>query len=70
MVLEASGVNPFSVARAARQDLTSGRVISGGSTLTMRWRACLILTPKRLAAKFASSGARCNWNGICLNVKF
>ena len=30
------GVNPFSVARAAWQDLTSGRVISGGSTLTMQ----------------------------------
>lgn len=30
------GVNPFSVARAAWQDLTAGRVISGGSTLTMQ----------------------------------
>ena len=30
------GVNPFSVARAAWQDLTPGRVISGGSTLTMQ----------------------------------
>jgi penicillin-binding protein 1C len=26
------GVNPFSIVRAAWQDLTSGRVISGGST--------------------------------------
>lgn len=30
------GVNPFSIVRAAWQDLTSGRVISGGSTLTMQ----------------------------------
>lgn len=30
------GVNPFSVARAAWQDLRAGRVISGGSTLTMQ----------------------------------
>ncbi|WP_339354352.1 transglycosylase domain-containing protein, partial [Klebsiella pneumoniae] len=30
------GVNPFAVLRAAWQDLTSGRVISGGSTLTMQ----------------------------------
>ncbi|WP_171900325.1 transglycosylase domain-containing protein, partial [Salmonella enterica] len=40
------GVNPFSVARAAWQELTAGRVISGGRTLTIqagrlldpRWR--------------------------------
>ncbi|WLI75911.1 peptidoglycan glycosyltransferase PbpC [Kosakonia sp. H02] len=30
------GVNPFSIARAAWQDLRSGRVVSGGSTLTMQ----------------------------------
>lgn len=30
------GVNPLSVARAAWQDLRAGRVISGGSTLTMQ----------------------------------
>ncbi|MCP6582583.1 transglycosylase domain-containing protein, partial [Klebsiella pneumoniae] len=30
------GVNPFAVLRAVWQDLTSGRVISGGSTLTMQ----------------------------------
>ncbi|WP_393969331.1 peptidoglycan glycosyltransferase PbpC [Kluyvera intermedia] len=30
------GVNPFSIARAAWQDLTAGRVVSGGSTLTMQ----------------------------------
>ena len=29
------GVNPFAVLRAAWQDLTSGKVVSGGSTLTM-----------------------------------
>ncbi|BBU81941.1 hypothetical protein EIMP300_33410 [Escherichia coli] len=65
------GVNPFSVARAAWQ-LISRRVGSfpAAARSPCRWRACLILTPKRLAAKFVSSGARCNWNGICLNVKF
>nr|WP_318384724.1 peptidoglycan glycosyltransferase PbpC [uncultured Enterobacter sp.] len=30
------GVNPFAILRAAWQDLTSGRVVSGGSTLTMQ----------------------------------
>ena len=30
------GVNPFSVLRAAWQDLSSGKVVSGGSTLTMQ----------------------------------
>jgi penicillin-binding protein 1C len=30
------GVNPLSVLRAAWQDLTAGRIISGGSTLTMQ----------------------------------
>lgn len=30
------GVNPFSVLRAAWQDLSAGRIISGGSTLTMQ----------------------------------
>ncbi|MGS8626409.1 transglycosylase domain-containing protein, partial [Salmonella enterica subsp. enterica serovar Infantis] len=30
------GVNPVSVARAAWQKLTAGRVLSGGSTLTMQ----------------------------------
>ncbi|XPE48240.1 transglycosylase domain-containing protein [Shigella flexneri] len=44
-------MNEFSVARAAWQDLHSGRVISGGSTLTMQVARLLILTPKHLAAK-------------------
>ncbi|WP_342324034.1 peptidoglycan glycosyltransferase PbpC [Kosakonia sp. BYX6] len=30
------GINPFSIARAAWQDLRYGRVVSGGSTLTMQ----------------------------------
>ncbi|MBW6055041.1 transglycosylase domain-containing protein [Escherichia coli] len=65
------GVNPFSVARAAWQDLTSGRVISGGSTLTMQVARLLDPHPQNIwRQKFASSGARCNWNGICLSVKF
>jgi len=39
------GVNPFSVLRAAWQDLTSGRVVSGGSTLTMQ--VARLLDPHR-----------------------
>ena len=30
------GVNPFSIVRAGWQDLTAGRVVSGGSTITMQ----------------------------------
>lgn len=30
------GVNPLSIARAARQNLASGRIVSGGSTLSMQ----------------------------------
>ncbi|MEO3991733.1 peptidoglycan glycosyltransferase PbpC [Pseudocitrobacter cyperus] len=33
---EHPGVNPLSILRAAWQDLSSGRVVSGGSTLTMQ----------------------------------
>jgi PTS system mannose-specific IIB component len=36
----AVGVNPFSVLRAAWQDLTSGRVVSGGSTAHQRGQTC------------------------------
>jgi penicillin-binding protein 1C len=36
------GFNPFSIARAARQNIQAGRVVSGGSTITMQvarlWR--------------------------------
>ncbi|NYY78917.1 hypothetical protein DMI66_07925 [Escherichia coli] len=44
-------MNPFSVARAARQDLTSGRVISGGSTLTMQVARLLDPHPKTFGGK-------------------
>ncbi|WP_333893280.1 transglycosylase domain-containing protein, partial [Atlantibacter subterraneus] len=30
------GINPFSIARAAWQGISAGRVVSGGSTLTMQ----------------------------------
>lgn len=46
------GVNPFSVVRAAWQDLTSGRVISGGSTLTMQVARLLDPHPRSLGGKF------------------
>lgn len=44
-------MNPFSVARAAWQDLTSGRVISGGSTLTMQVARLLDPHPKTFGGK-------------------
>ncbi len=58
LVLEASGGESILGGARSMADLASGRVISGGSTLTMQVALCLILTPKHLAAKFASSGAR------------
>lgn len=44
-------MNPFSAARAAWQDLTSGRVISGGSTLTMQVARLLDPHPKTFGGK-------------------
>lgn len=46
------GVNPFSIARAAWQDLSAGRVISGGSTLTMQVARLLDPHPRTFGGKF------------------
>ena len=46
------GVNPFSIARAAWQDVTSGRVVSGGSTLTMQVARLLDPHPRTFGGKF------------------
>ena len=46
------GVNPLSVLRAAWQDLSSGRVISGGSTLTMQVARLLDPHPRTFGGKF------------------
>lgn len=46
------GVNPFSVLRAAWQDLSAGRVISGGSTLTMQVARLLDPHPRTFGGKF------------------
>lgn len=46
------GVNPFSVVRAAWQDLSSGRVVSGGSTLTMQVARLLDPHPRTFGGKF------------------
>lgn len=46
------GVNPLSILRAAWQDLSSGRVISGGSTLTMQVARLLDPHPRTLGGKF------------------
>ncbi|AVY98156.1 penicillin-binding protein 1C [Lelliottia sp. WB101] len=45
------GVNPFSVLRAAWQDLSSGKVISGGSTLTMQVARLLDPHPRTFGGK-------------------
>ncbi|HAU8264070.1 TPA: peptidoglycan glycosyltransferase PbpC [Kluyvera intermedia] len=45
------GVNPLSVARAAWQDLLAGRVISGGSTLTMQVARLLDHHPRTFGGK-------------------
>lgn len=46
------GINPFSILRAAWQDLTAGRVISGGSTLTMQVARLLDPHPRTVGGKF------------------
>ena len=46
------GVNPFSIARAAWQNVTSGRVVSGGSTLTMQVARLLDPHPRTFGGKF------------------
>lgn len=48
---EHPGVNPLAIARAAWQDLTSGRVISGGSTLTMQVARLLDPHPRTFGGK-------------------
>lgn len=45
------GVNPLSLARAAVQDLRAGRIVSGGSTLTMQVARLLTPRPRTIRAK-------------------
>jgi len=45
------GINPFSMVRAAYQWLWSGRIVSGGSTLTMQVARILDPTPRTFAGK-------------------
>ncbi|MBT9498395.1 MAG: transglycosylase domain-containing protein, partial [Zoogloea sp.] len=45
------GVNPFALLRAAGQWATSGRVVSGGSTLTMQVARVLEPAPRTVAGK-------------------
>jgi penicillin-binding protein 1C len=46
-----AGVDPLAIARAAWQNLRAGRVISGGSTLTMQVARLLEPRPRTLAGK-------------------
>lgn len=55
------GVNPFSIARAAWQDLWAGQVVSGGSTLTMQVARLLDPHPRTLGGK-----ARQLWRALQL----
>ncbi|RKQ40649.1 peptidoglycan glycosyltransferase PbpC [Enterobacter sp. R1(2018)] len=45
------GINPFAILRAAWQDLSSGEVISGGSTLTMQVARLLDPHPRTFGGK-------------------
>lgn len=45
------GVNPFSVARAAWQYVSNGKVVSGGSTLTMQVARLIDPRPRTFSAK-------------------
>lgn len=45
------GINPFAIVRAAWQDLSSGEVISGGSTLTMQVARLLDPHPRTFGGK-------------------
>lgn len=54
------GVNPLALARAAWQNLFSGRVVSGGSTITMQLARLLRPARRGLAAKL-SEAARALW---------
>ena len=45
------GVNPLALVRAALQDLRAGRIVSGGSTLTMQVARLLTPRPRTLRAK-------------------
>jgi penicillin-binding protein 1C len=45
------GVNPFSLLRALAQDIRAGRVVSGGSTLTMQAARLLDPRPRTLRSK-------------------
>ncbi len=45
------GVNPLALARAALQDLRAGRIVSGGSTITMQAARLLELRPRTIGSK-------------------
>jgi penicillin-binding protein 1C len=49
------GVDPFALGRAASSLLTSGRVVSGGSTITMQTARLLEPRPRNIGAKIVES---------------
>ncbi len=63
------GVNPASLARAAWQWATHGRIVSGGSTLTMQVARILEPVPRTPLGKLRQiARARCSSNGGCPNA--
>jgi penicillin-binding protein 1C len=63
------GVNPLALGRAAWQNLSGGRVLSGGSTLSMQVARLLDPHARTTAASSSSCGAPCSWSGICPRLK-
>ncbi|GAB4299859.1 MAG: penicillin-binding protein 1C [Myxococcota bacterium] len=49
------GVNPFSIARAAYQNISAGRIVSGGSTITMQVARMIEPRERTVAAKLIES---------------
>ncbi len=63
------GVNPLALGRAAWQNLSGGRVLSGGSTLSMQVARLLDPHARSYSGSSSSCGARCSWSGICPRMK-
>ena len=59
------GIDPLAIGRAAWQDLRAGRVVSGGSTLTMQVARLLERRPRTLRAKIVEA-----FRAVQLEVRF
>lgn len=60
------GVNPFAIVRAARQDIAAGKIVSGGSTLTMQLvRLCRKQNDRSLWTKIQEI-----FNALAMELKY